>query len=108
MDFVPWKTILAVAAILGAIVWSEKIVANDPPPGRVHVTYWEKWTDFEAQAMRNVVNDFNRSQDKIYVDMLTVSGIENKTLMATAGRVPPDVAGLYGENVTSYVDNQAI
>src|SRR5690349_1740858 len=73
------------------IWWSEEITKPPPPTRRVHVVYWEKWTDFEGAAMRDVVNAYNASQDKIQVDLLTVSGIENKTLMAIAGANPPDV-----------------
>ena len=70
--------------------------------------YWEKWTDFEFDAMKKTVEAFNASQDRIQVDILSVSGIENKTLMAVAGGIPPDVAGLYGENVAQYADDHAV
>ncbi|HWD40218.1 MAG TPA: ABC transporter substrate-binding protein [Fimbriimonas sp.] len=102
------KTVAGIAVILGSVIWSERIVIHNPPPGRVHVVYWEKWTDFEADAMRDVVDAFNASQDKIYVDYLSISGIENKTLMAVSGGDPPDVAGLYGQNVAQYADDDAI
>lgn len=58
--------------------------------------------------MKHVVDTFNRSQDKIQVDILSVSGIENKTLMAVSGNIPPDVVGLYGPNVTQYADDHAV
>ncbi|MDE2126292.1 MAG: ABC transporter substrate-binding protein [Armatimonadetes bacterium] len=70
--------------------------------------YWEKWTGFEGEAMRQVVNAYNHSQNRIHVDLLTISGIENKTLFAISGGDPPDVAGLYGPNVAQYVDDHAI
>ncbi|HEV2471883.1 MAG TPA: hypothetical protein VGS41_04415, partial [Chthonomonadales bacterium] len=96
------------AIVVGAIVWSE-LLTRVPPTGRVvHVTYWEKWTGFESDAMRNVVNAFNASQNRVHVDFLTISGIENKTLLAAAGGDPPDIAGLYGPNVAQYADDHAI
>jgi hypothetical protein len=33
--------------------------------GRVVLQYWEKWTGFEGDAIRAVVDDFNASQDRI-------------------------------------------
>ena len=76
--------------------------------GRIHITYWEKWSGFEAEAMRAVVDAFNRSQDRIVVDALSVSQIDRKTLIATAGGDPPDVAGLWVQNVASYADAAAL
>ena len=94
--------------VLLAIAYSESLTAHPQRPGPVHITYWEKWTSFEGDAMRDVVNEFNRRQDKIHVDLLTVSNIEDKTLLAVAGGIPPDVAGLYGPNVAQYADANAV
>lgn len=76
--------------------------------GRVIVTYWEKWTGFEADAMQAVVNDFNASQDRIFVQMLSVSQIDQKMLLATAGGNPPDVAGLWPPQVNVYSEKNAL
>lgn len=100
---------LGVVGVLGAVVISELVVRREPSKeGRVVVTYWEKWTNFEEAAMREVVKEFNRSQDRIYVEFLSVSGIGQKVLMATAGGIPPDVAGLFGANVAQYAFNNAV
>src|SRR5439155_6152910 len=48
------------------------------PADRVHVVYWEKWTGFEKDAIQTVVDDFNRSQDRIFVDLVSVSVIRQK------------------------------
>jgi ABC-type glycerol-3-phosphate transport system substrate-binding protein len=101
-------TPLAILGLLLTIGYSELIVRPAPKPGPVEITYWEKWTGFEGDAMRAVVDEFNRSQDKIHVNLLTISGIQDKTLLAVAGGVPPDVAGLYGPNVAQYADDRAI
>lgn len=76
--------------------------------GRVHVTYWEKWTGFEGDAMRQVVERFNRSQDRIVVDYFTISSINRKTLIATAGGDPPDVAGIWAQTVPQFADAAAL
>ena len=67
------------------------------PPGRVTVTYWEKWAGMEADAMRAIVNDFNETvgaEKGIYVEYLSLANVHYKTLAATAGGIPPDIAGL--------------
>lgn len=58
--------------------------------------------------MQAVVDDFNASQDRIFVRMLTVSKMDQKMMLATAGGVPPDIAGLWGMYLTSYVENNAL
>ncbi len=75
---------------------------------RVRVVYWEKWTGVEKQAMQAVVDDFNRSQDRIFVEYVSVSGIRQKTLIATAGGSPPDLAGLQDEYVNDFADKNAL
>jgi ABC-type glycerol-3-phosphate transport system substrate-binding protein len=99
---------LLAVGVIATFVYSENLV--DPPSkdGKVHIIYWEKWTDFEGDAIRETVNEFNRSQNRIHVDLLTISGIQDKTLLAVAGGDPPDVAGLYGPNVSQYADDNAV
>jgi len=76
--------------------------------GKVVIKYWEKWTGFEADAMRAVVDDFNASQDRIYVDFSSVSQIDRKLMLATAGGVPPDVAGLWSVQIPTFSENNAL
>ena len=45
-----------------------------PPTGKIEITYWEKWTGFEDDAMQAVVDDFNNSQNRIFVRKLTGIG----------------------------------
>ncbi len=78
------------------------------PDGRVVVQYWEKWTGFEGDAMQAIVDDFNASQDRIWVERLTVSAIDRKMILATAGGNPPDVAGLWSFNITTYAEKSAL
>jgi len=77
-------------------------------PKRIEIEYWEKWTRFEGDAMAAVVNSFNASQDRIHVTMSVVSDVPLRTLIATAGGNPPDVAGLFDFNVVPYADKNAI
>ena len=76
--------------------------------GRVVVNYWEKWSGFEADSMREVVDDFNRSQDRIEVRFLSVAGVDTKLLLATASGHPPDIAGLWSENIPDFSEKGAL
>lgn len=79
-----------------------------PTDGKIHITYWEKWTGAEGEAMQKVVDAFNRSQDRIVVDYLSVSNVDRKTVVAAAGGDPPDVAGLWNYTVYSFADEKAL
>ncbi|MEK8024066.1 MAG: ABC transporter substrate-binding protein [Candidatus Hydrogenedentota bacterium] len=76
--------------------------------GRIVLHYWEKWTGFEGDAMKAVVDDYNKSQDRVFVKMSTVSGIDRKLLVAVAGGDPPDIAGIWSWAVNIYSDKGAI
>lgn len=76
--------------------------------GRVVVTYWEKWTGFEGEGIAAIVDEFNRSQNRIFVEHLTVSNNNQKTLIATAGGDPPDVSGLWDGDVVVFADKNAV
>lgn len=101
---VRWTLILGVVFLYGC-------ARDGRPPDmgdRVVVTYWEKWTGFEADAMQEVIDDFNRSQDRIWVDFLSVSQVEQKLLLATAGGNPPDVAGVWSHTITIFAGKGAL
>lgn len=96
------------AALLLLAALAPVHAAEPSPDGRIAVEYWDKWTGAEGEAMQAVVDDFNRSQDRIFVRKLTVSRLEQKMMLATAGRVPPDVVGLWAVYLTTYVENNAL
>ncbi|HTE18940.1 MAG TPA: ABC transporter substrate-binding protein [Armatimonadota bacterium] len=79
-----------------------------PADGKVHVRYWEKWTGFEEDAMRAVVSAFNARQDRIHVEYLAVSQVNQKMLLSTAGGNPPDVAGVWDYDVVTFADYGAL
>lgn len=101
---VGWALVAVLAVTFGVIFTPPRA----PADGRVHIRYWEKWTGFEEEAMRRVVDAFNERQDRIYVDYLAVSQVNTKMLLATAGGNPPDVAGLWDYDVPTFADYGAI
>lgn len=93
---------LTTVAIVASVAESERVSQPAEYPGRELVTCWSDWTDFEADAMRQVIDRFNKRQDKIYVKYLSVSGMEDKAMLATASGIPPDLATISIHNLPLY------
>src|SRR5262245_9954907 len=101
------RTLVIAALALSAVL----LLAFGPragdefPKDYVIVDYWEKWTGVEEAAMRQIVDDFNATvgrEKRIYVRYLSTSAVVEKTLVSTAGGVPPDIAGLYNQNIPQF------
>ncbi len=99
-----WAAVLgAVLVVLGAAGCSSQ-KEERTEDGRLVLNYWEKWTGFEGEAMQAVVDEFNASQDRIFVKKLSVSTIDQKMMLAVAGGNPPDIAGLWSHNVAPFAE----
>ncbi len=76
--------------------------------GRLQITYWEKWPGFEGEAIQRVVDRFNERQDRIYVNLVTMSQIDRKALVAIAGGDPPDLVGLWSAGLSQFAEKRAL
>jgi ABC-type glycerol-3-phosphate transport system substrate-binding protein len=107
------KTLLiALAGLLVAafLAWGPR-GQTAQPKNRIVVQYWEKWTGNEAEQMKQIVRDFNESvgrEKNIYVEYLSMSNVNQKTLVATAAGVPPDIAGLWNAQVVQFAAKNAL
>lgn len=84
---------------------------EDIPPNRTVIRYWEKWSGLEGLAMQDIVRRFNETvgaEQGIWVDYCAVSNVDQRTLIATAGGDPPDVAGLFDHVVPQFADQGAL
>jgi ABC-type glycerol-3-phosphate transport system substrate-binding protein len=81
---------------------------NESPDGKIHLKYWAVWSGFELATMQSMVHQFNQSQDQIVVDLLSISRIERKLLVATAGGNPPDLASLSNEFLPYFAQKNAV
>ncbi|MCB2156840.1 ABC transporter substrate-binding protein [bacterium] len=105
------NVLLAGLVLVAAMTGLTSCVREKPDrteDGRVIVEYWEKWEDFEKDAMRAVVDKYNASQDKVFVKFLSTGQIEQKLLLATSGGNPPDVAGFWAWRLYTYADMGAL
>lgn len=100
--------LLLVFAVLASAALLERVSDRQVRKDRVTVTYWEKWTGTEGKEMRRIVEWFNRSQDKIFVKVLATADVANKSRIATSGGNPPDVAGIWENNVAAFADANAL
>lgn len=75
---------------------------------RVHITYWEKWGSFEAEAAQKMVDAFNASQDEVFCHYIRTSQVDRKAMLAIVGGQPPDVVGLWSDNVAPYAEADAL
>src|SRR5688572_20939197 len=108
---VKWSVVAALAGGALALLALGPRAGDAFPDDRVIVDYWEKWTGDEERAMRRVVDEFNDTvgrEKRIFVRYLSTSAIEQKTLVATAAGDPPDVAGLYNQNIPQYASHDAL
>jgi hypothetical protein len=70
--------------------------ASPVPTDRTVVVYWEKWTDLAGRAVRDLVSHYSETEGRraaVSVDYVTTTRIDLKTLIATSGGAPPDLAG---------------
>src|ERR1700691_3406908 len=81
------------------------------PKGRVVVEYWEKWTAEEEEQMGEIIKSFNDTVGKdkgIYVDYMSTAAINQKVLVASAAGVPPDIAGVWDNNLVQFASQNAL
>ncbi len=101
----------AMAAVALALLVRGPRAGDALPRDRVVVDYWETWTGTEGAAIQQVVADFNATVGRekgIFVRCLSTSGVVQKTLVATAAGIPPDMAGLSGPNVPQFAALDAL
>lgn len=108
MAFPPLRGSCWMLAVLLAVFCSCRPAGCGQGEGPIVIKYWEKWTGFEADAMRAVVDDFNAGQSRIFVEYSSVSQIDRRLMLATSGGVPPDVAGIGSKSLPVYAENNAL
>ena len=71
---------------------------------REKVVFWYSHTGDEATAFEKAITAYNESQDKYYVEGLSVSD-KQKIIVAISGNEAPDVVEVSNQDVLSYANN---
>lgn len=109
-----WLKYIIAGIVVFAAGWlliQPKRESRPVPTDRVIVRYWEKWTGKEGQQMNQIVDWFNETVGKekgIFVQYISMSQIDQKTLVSTAAGLPPDIAGLWDTQTTQFAAMDAL
>jgi ABC-type glycerol-3-phosphate transport system substrate-binding protein len=87
-------------ALLAGLLLAGSINAS----AKVTLTYWEKWTGFEGDILKRMVDNFNKKQNKIFIKLTLGWDVQEKFLTACAAGNPPDIVGLWNHRLAPYVD----
>jgi len=101
-------SILAIPAVW--VLLAPASMQSIPPRDRVVVEYWEKWTGLEAAKMKEIVDEYNATAGKkknIFINYISMSSIDRKLLISTAGGAPPDLAGIWSDQIAQFASQDA-
>jgi len=102
--YLSWAGIAAVNIIVLALLWpSEASSAAERDAlaeGRTIITYWDRSQGHEHEMHNQLIDQFNASQDKIYVRTLSIGWRIEKLLTAIASGAPPDVCSMEAQTIS--------
>lgn len=103
-----WKNLLLALAILAMVVYIALPIDSGwrpPAPDVVVIQFWHPWAGEYADALNEVIAEFNRTHPKIRVKPLFIPSVgtdKTKFTLAAAGGAPPDVVVVDGPDVASW------
>jgi multiple sugar transport system substrate-binding protein len=93
-----WTAVVLAGMALFAVLWPRE--AGSPEEdralaeGRTIITYWDRHTGHEYDSRVALIDEFNRSQNRVYVRTLSIGPRIEKLLTAISGGAPPDICSL--------------
>ncbi len=91
---------LAVGIALLVVLWpsqaGDELERQAIAEGRTIVVYWDRLMGHEHRMRRGLIDEFNKSQDEVYVRALPIGYYQamEKILTSTAAGAPPDICSL--------------
>lgn len=102
--YLTWAGITLACAVILAVLWpseagseAERAALRE---GRTIITYWDRSQGHEYEMHCELIDEFNRSQDKIYVRTLSIGWRIEKLLTAISSGAPPDVCSMEGQTIS--------
>ncbi|MBM3290753.1 MAG: extracellular solute-binding protein, partial [Candidatus Hydrogenedentes bacterium] len=65
--------------------------------GRTVITYWDRAQGHEFEMHKGLIDEFNSSQDEIFVHVISIGWRIEKLLTAISSGAPPDVCSMDGQ-----------
>jgi len=84
------------------------LIMAQPVFARTQITFWTRWTGDEFNVLKQIVDNFNASQDEITVKLLSVSDLDTKFYTAVAAGNAPDVVHVMSHQVPSWAAKNAL
>lgn len=90
-----------------AIFWGSQIRAEHVHVTRKRVRFWHMWTAEWKDVVDKIVDRFNKSQDKYYVEALSAptQGADSKFILGVMGGDPPDVMAQWNPIIPPWADD---
>jgi multiple sugar transport system substrate-binding protein len=95
-----WFFTFVFGVLLFALLWPRQATTPDEKralaEGRSILVYWDRHSGHEHEARRKLIDEFNNSQDKVYIRALSMgyNASAEKLLTSIAGGTPPDICAL--------------
>jgi multiple sugar transport system substrate-binding protein len=92
--------VIAGGGAVAAVLWPREAATEAErealQAGRTIILYWDRHSGHEHEARHALIDEFNRSQDTVYVRALSIgyNASMEKLLTSIAGKTPPDICGL--------------
>ena len=93
--------IVAVFAMLWPRAATSPQEAKAIKEGRVIITYWDRSQGHEYEMHNKIIDEFNHSQNHIYVRTLSIGWQIEKLLTAISSGAPPDVCSMENTTIAS-------
>ncbi|HJY32645.1 MAG TPA: extracellular solute-binding protein, partial [Actinomycetota bacterium] len=102
------RTLLVLLAALGLLASActggddnESATTGETAPGPVTLTFWHGYTDYEADSLNALLDQWNAENPDITIDPLFVNNDKalQKLTVALQGGEPPDITYQYGSSL---------
>jgi len=100
--YVPWIGAVCACVVVYVLIWPREATTEAElealAEGRTVIVYWDRHFGHEHDARRALIDEFNRSQEGVYVRALPIgyNSLMEKMLTSIAGGAPPDVCAMDG------------
>ncbi len=97
-----WFAAIAAVVVLYVLIWPRQATTDAEQAaraqGRTVIVYWDRHSGHEHESRRRLIDEFNNSQDDVYVRALPIgyNSLMEKLLTSIAGGTPPDICALDG------------